>query len=307
MGLYGWLIGDWTMDATIYADDGSRHEARGTIHFGWVLEGRAIQDVWILPGFFHGTTLRVYDPGRDAWHIQWSDPLKQYYARQIGRAQGPDIVQEGRNDAGEATRWRFTDITQHSFCWLGERSTDNGATWELQSRFLARRAIVPAVRAMFDHLSIGVRDLAAAKRFYGASLQPLGYCCLYEDAATLGYGATGPSLWVNTVERPVPPDTKSGLHICVTAPTRGSVDAFHMAALGPAGGTMATRAPVPTTVLDITPRSSSIRMATVSRPIMTGKHGYVRGSLCYAAFRNGSRKARHDDQPLYYTFKPHCL
>lgn len=85
MGLYGWLIGDWEMDAVVHRDDGPPHEGRGEIHFGWVLEGRAIQDVWILPGVFHGTTLRVYDPGIDAWHILWSDPLHQYYARQIGR------------------------------------------------------------------------------------------------------------------------------------------------------------------------------------------------------------------------------
>ena len=100
MGLYGWLIGRWEMDAVTYADDGSKHTGRGEIHFGWVLEGRAIQDVWILPGIFHGTTLRVYDPGIDAWHILWSDPVRQYYARQIGRARGNDIVQEGKNDAG---------------------------------------------------------------------------------------------------------------------------------------------------------------------------------------------------------------
>lgn len=45
MGLYGWLIGDWEMDATVRADDGMTHKGRGEIHFGWVLEGRAIQDV----------------------------------------------------------------------------------------------------------------------------------------------------------------------------------------------------------------------------------------------------------------------
>ena len=117
MALYGWLIGDWTMDATVYADDGTAHAAQGTIHFGWVLQGRAIQDVWILPGFFHGTTLRIYDPKLDAWHILWSDPLKQYFTRQIGRGQGKDIVQEGRNDSGELTRWSFTDIAPASFRW----------------------------------------------------------------------------------------------------------------------------------------------------------------------------------------------
>lgn len=137
--LYGWLIGRWTMDATVHRDDGTRHQGQGEIHFGWVLEGRAIQDVWIFPGVFYGTTLRVYDPGIDAWHILWSDPLRQVYSRQIGRAQGADIVQLGSNDAGEATRWSFTQITPDSFRWTGERSRDNGDTWQLQAEFFAKR------------------------------------------------------------------------------------------------------------------------------------------------------------------------
>ncbi|MBV9631103.1 MAG: hypothetical protein JO230_23615 [Xanthobacteraceae bacterium] len=139
LGLYGWLIGAWTMDATVHIDNGTEHRGSGEIHFGWVLEGRAIQDVWILPGVFYGTTLRVYDPGLDAWHILWSDPLRQFYTRQIGRAAGKDIVQLGKNDMGEAVRWSFTEITPDSFCWTGERSRDDGQTWQLQAKFLARR------------------------------------------------------------------------------------------------------------------------------------------------------------------------
>jgi hypothetical protein len=104
-----------------------------------VLDGRAIQDVWILPGVFYGTTLRVYDPGLDAWHILWSDPVRQFYTRQIGRAHGKDIVQVGKNDNGEAVRWSFTEITPASFCWTGERSRDDGQTWELQAKFRAQR------------------------------------------------------------------------------------------------------------------------------------------------------------------------
>ena len=139
MKLYGWLIGRWEMDATVHSDDGAQHKAKGTISFGWVLEGRAIQDVWVLPGFFHGTTLRVYDPGLDAWHILWSDPLKQFYTRQLGRARGKDIVQEGGDGAGVVLRWTFTDITEDSFRWLGEHSADAGATWHLQAEFRVRR------------------------------------------------------------------------------------------------------------------------------------------------------------------------
>ena len=140
LGPYGWLIGDWTMDAAVHLADGTRHRGAGEIHFGWVLEGRAIQDVWILPSVFYGTTLRIYDPGLDAWRILWSDPLRQFHTRQIGRARGADIVQEGENDVGEAVRWSFTEITPKSFRWLGERSPDGGTTWQLQADFSAHRA-----------------------------------------------------------------------------------------------------------------------------------------------------------------------
>jgi catechol 2,3-dioxygenase-like lactoylglutathione lyase family enzyme len=88
---------------------------------------------------------------------------------------------------------------------------------------------------MIDHLSIGVREVARAKRFYDAVLAPLGYTCLSAGESSLGYGNASAVLWVNAAERPVPADPKSGLHVCFAAPTRKSVDAFHAAALA-AGG-----------------------------------------------------------------------
>ena len=139
MDLYGWLIGDWVFDATVHLDGGTTHEGKGEIHFAWALAGRAIQDVWILPGAFYGTTLRVYDPALDAWHILWNDPVKQYYTRQLGRACGKDIVQEGKTGEGVPVRWTFSEITPDSFRWRGERSLDKGATYQLQADFRARR------------------------------------------------------------------------------------------------------------------------------------------------------------------------
>ncbi|HYF08809.1 MAG TPA: VOC family protein [Acetobacteraceae bacterium] len=88
---------------------------------------------------------------------------------------------------------------------------------------------------MINHLSIGVRDIARTKRFYDAALEPLGYRCLSEGEGSLGYGAKEVVLWISATEHPVPPDPRSGLHICFDAPTRKSVDAFHKAALA-AGG-----------------------------------------------------------------------
>lgn len=45
---------------------------------------------------------------------------------------------------------------------------------------------------MIDHISIGVRNVAASRRFYDAALKPLGYQCLSDSPSSLGYGATAP-------------------------------------------------------------------------------------------------------------------
>jgi hypothetical protein len=158
LGLYGFLIGSWETTVIAHEENGATHTNRGEIHAGWVLEGRALQDVWMVPGRaermpdapprqlpvtgnWYGTTLRVYDPGIDAWHILWTNPAKMFLARQIGRARGADIVQEGRHESGALMRWSFTRIEPESFHWLGEISADGGASWRLQVEVLARRAV----------------------------------------------------------------------------------------------------------------------------------------------------------------------
>ena len=88
---------------------------------------------------------------------------------------------------------------------------------------------------MLDHVSIGVRDIDRARRFYDAALKPLGYTRLSSGAGSLGYGREAVALWVNTAERPVEPDMQSGLHFCFAAPDRASVDAFHRGALASGG------------------------------------------------------------------------
>lgn len=237
LGLYGWLVGDWIFDAEVTPRDGAPHRGEGRISFGWVLEGRAIQDVWVLPGMFHGTTLRIYDPTIDAWHIIWSDPLRPFFSRQIGRAEGSDIVQLGTLETGEMTRWRFFEITPASFRWTGEISADGGSTWHRQSLYRARRVTAPrpATDPMLDHVSIGVKDIPRAGRFYDAVLAPLGYRRTSAGDTYLGYGAGETRLWLGQTATPVPADMGSGLHFCFAAQDRAAVDAFHQAGLAQGG------------------------------------------------------------------------
>lgn len=89
---------------------------------------------------------------------------------------------------------------------------------------------------MIDHVSVGVADLDRAGRFYDAALAPLGLTRISASEAAIGYGKGGAAgLWVMAARSPVPADPESGLHICLEAPTRRSVQAFHRAALA-AGG-----------------------------------------------------------------------
>ena len=47
--LYGQLVGAWEGTVIVHRRDGTRREESCEVYFGWVLEGRAIQDVWIAP------------------------------------------------------------------------------------------------------------------------------------------------------------------------------------------------------------------------------------------------------------------
>src|SRR5262245_42562409 len=114
---YGWLVGAWDLEVLHYwAQNVAARAIKGEVHAGWVLEGRAVQDVWIMPrradrtGPFdkkmnmYGTTLRVWDASRNAWRITWSNPAGSHYEEQIGRKIGNDIVQLGTRPDGTATR-----------------------------------------------------------------------------------------------------------------------------------------------------------------------------------------------------------
>ena len=149
--LYGWAIGSWELDVLHYGVDVSALAIKGQAHFGWVLEGRVLQDVWIMPRIadrkldhgkannMYGTTLRVWDGSIGAWRITWINPVTGVRDELIGRRSGSDIVQVGRHADGTPIRWSFTEITPDSFRWTGEVLEPDGTTWRLEGEFRARR------------------------------------------------------------------------------------------------------------------------------------------------------------------------
>jgi len=152
---YGRIIGSWRGEVQAHVRGHSTPPATLEIHFGWALEGRAVQDVWITPARdqrakgvtaslppldWYGTTLRVFDPRTGVWRATWWNPIDGTRVDLEGVRQGDDIVQVGLRQ-GRPIRWTFSDIRSNSFLWQGHVLELDGETWRLEIEIRARREI----------------------------------------------------------------------------------------------------------------------------------------------------------------------
>lgn len=88
---------------------------------------------------------------------------------------------------------------------------------------------------MIHHVSIGVRDLARAGRFYDAALGALGFRRVFEDDTAIGYGLHDDEDLLCLKLRPQAAPPGEGSHLAFAAPSRAAVDAFHQRALAEGG------------------------------------------------------------------------
>ena len=144
--LFGQFVGDWDIvEARFPQPDGTEVKKSGEVHFGWILDGRAIQDVWMTHvgtpsrATTVGTTIRFYDPKIDAWHVIWIAPGRGAIQIFVARLVGEEIVLEGQSEDGYPERWIFSEVTTNSFRWRAVESHDNQSTWELTEEMHIQR------------------------------------------------------------------------------------------------------------------------------------------------------------------------
>lgn len=147
LALFGRFVGTWQLEVTNFAPDGTATTVPGEWHFGWALGGRAVADVWICPPRAadgsspgeHGLSVRFPDADADTWRSTWVGPARGVVWPFVARPVDGRIVLDGHHD-GVTRRWSFSDITESTFRWRNEESTDGGATWRLVQTFSANRS-----------------------------------------------------------------------------------------------------------------------------------------------------------------------
>lgn len=142
------LIGTWDVEYTDFAKTGKVMHRTGELIFGWVMDGRVMQDLWTVDPSAAGKEREVYtdlfyfDPKSDAWLVASVDPEHPSVARLTGRTLGDDrLVLDSQDFGDKDTRWSFDDIRPGSFVFRVTDSNDGGKTWRLQSEYhMSRRA-----------------------------------------------------------------------------------------------------------------------------------------------------------------------
>ena len=141
MMLFGRLVGSWDIEGRFFDEDGNViRESTGEWHFGWVLEGRVIQDVLIAPpregrdqgqeSMAYDTAIRAYDPKIDAWRVTAVFPVYGATVNLIAREHGDEIWLEGRSPPDDnLIRWTFSEFSDERVRWQGYVSKDEGVTW----------------------------------------------------------------------------------------------------------------------------------------------------------------------------------
>ena len=143
--LFGTLIGEWDFEwVDNHGTDKERH-IKGEWIFSWILEGTAIQDIFICPSreerinnrqsdAEYGTTIRIYNPQSEAWDIFYGCTGEA--TRLQARKEGEMVVLT--EVASQKMKWVFSEIRENSFHWRNMR-TEDGVTWKVQGELFALR------------------------------------------------------------------------------------------------------------------------------------------------------------------------
>lgn len=156
------LIGAWDLKWTGYSTDGSTQSESGEWFFFWALEGRMVQDIWIIPrlenrgkeGFpkgEYGTTLRYYNKKEKQLKAAWFGPSQNSFPTFKIKKTEEEIILESDSVDNVLRRWIFSQIRADSFHWRSEKL--KGEVWFLEEEMeLVRKPSVERKQIMIERI-----------------------------------------------------------------------------------------------------------------------------------------------------------
>jgi hypothetical protein len=148
--IYAPFAGSWDVEVFDLEGDGARRVSRGEWHFAWVLEGRAMQDVLMVPPRGErrngtlaknnrcATTLRIFDASNGVWRVHHFNPVAQTGQSFVAKLEGRQIVETAVDASGGALREIFSGVDAATFRCRREIS-DGFGSWKLTSDYIATR------------------------------------------------------------------------------------------------------------------------------------------------------------------------
>ncbi|RRD02385.1 hypothetical protein [Prevotella sp. OH937_COT-195] len=142
---FGGLIGEWDIVWNDHLEDVEPRQVKGEWIFSRVLDGTAVQDLFIVPSRSerlrdkqpdaeYGTTLRIFNPKTMAWDIFYG--CMGEAIRLTACKMNNDIILT--ENTTKKMRYVFSDITSSAFRWRKERMNEN-KEWQTIARVVANR------------------------------------------------------------------------------------------------------------------------------------------------------------------------
>jgi hypothetical protein len=138
---FAFLVGRWRCDARVRSDEGAWQPFQADWVGRFILDGYAVADEYRMTRpsgelIVLGVNLRTYDAASRTWNLRWLNALAGTWTElgppELGGVRFDDhsVVYAFKEPVGAHafTRATYTDITERSFTWTGERS-DEGKVW----------------------------------------------------------------------------------------------------------------------------------------------------------------------------------
>jgi len=148
LSLFGQFVGEWDFEGVFEKGTPDEWRVPGEWFFSWILDGTAIQDVFICPtrkereinphpDAEYGTGIRFFNPSTDTWSVCYGlyGKMSVFEAKQVEN----QIIVRNKDESEGLNQWVFSDVTTNAFHWQNRTSYDGGNTWCVNFELFARR------------------------------------------------------------------------------------------------------------------------------------------------------------------------